>query len=172
MSEKKEMSIAEACAAIDYNPAAASWNSKSDKEKWSAIKAKRIERAVRDAKAVLAGFVEVDLFAKLPADVQAAITTIAVKRVGGGGGGIRKNVFMDNLRGFLVKVGDRVGELEMFGATKMGRGEIRAKVRENLKKADPADRVWVELDADKEEWVLIGLGAEQPKKWAGQAIDE
>lgn len=164
------MTIAEACAAIDYNPAPG-FEDKTEAQQWSMIKSKRIERAVRDAKTVLAGFVEDDLFASLPENIQEAVKTIAVKRTGGGGGGVRKNVFMDNLKGFLKKVGDSVDELEMFKATKMGRGEIRAKIRENLKNAAPEDRFWVELDADSEEWTLIGIGEDQPAEWQGAAIE-
>lgn len=166
------MTIQEACAAIDYTPAAG-WEYKTEKQQWSMIKAKRIERAVRDAKNVLATkLVGTELFETLPEDIQEAIKTIAVKRTGGGGGGVRKNVFMDTLKGFLSDIGDTVGELEMFKATKMGRGEIRAKIRENLKNADPADRFWVELDSENEEWVLIGTGAEQPEGWEGAAIED
>jgi len=169
MSESK-MTISEACTAIAYNPAAG-FENKTEKQQWSMIKAKRIERAVRDAKSVLADFVGCAAYTGLDESIQAAITTIAVKRTGGGGGGIRRNVFMDTLRGHLVEVGDSVDELTMFKDTKMGRGEIRAKIRENLKSAELDDRFWVELDADSEEWVLIGLGEDQPDGWNGNPIE-
>ena len=166
------MTIEEACAAIDYNPAAG-FADKTDAQQWSMVKSKRIERAVRDAKNLLAtNLVGTDLFGTLPEDIQAAITTIAVKRTGGGGsGGARKNVFMDNVRSFLTDIGDAVDELEMFKATKMGRGEIRAKIRENLKSCDAANRMWVELDDEAEEWVLIGLGEDKPEGWLGADIE-
>ena len=155
---------------IGYNPADGFFD-KSEKEQLSMIRAKRIEYAKRDAVAVLGTFMTDDIFATCPENVQEAIKTLAVKRTGGGGGGVRKNVFMDTLKGFLSSIGDSVDELEMFKATKMGRGEIRAKIRENLKNADAADRFWVELDADSEEWTLIGIGADQPEGWAGAAIE-
>lgn len=172
MSESKEtMTIAEACAAIDYNPAPG-FENKTESQQWSMIKAKRIERAKRDAVNVLGEFMTAPAYKKLADEIKDAIATLAVKRTGGGGfGGARKNVFMDNLKSFLVNVGDKVDELEMFKATKMGRGEIRAKIRENLKNAKPEDRFWVELDAETENWTLIGLGADQPEAWQGAPID-
>lgn len=167
----ENMTIQEACDAIDYNPNPDAWENKTDAQKWSAIKSKRIERAVRDAKNVLADFVSSAAYGSLDASIQEAISTIAVKRTGGGGGGgVRKNVFMDTMSGFLSEIGDSVDELEIFKALKMGRGEVRAKVRENLKKADPDNRIWIELV--DEEWTLIGVGANQPEAWTGNPIDE
>lgn len=165
------MTIQEACAAIDYNPAPG-FENKTEKEQWAMIKAKRIERAQRDAKLVLATFATSAAFAKLDAEIQDAITCIAVKRTGGGFGGIKRNPFMETLQDFLGKVGDSVDEMEMFKATKMGRGEIKAKIRENLKKADPENRFWVQLDEESECWVLLAVGEEQPAEWNSNPIDE
>lgn len=165
------MTIQEACAAIDYTPADG-FSDKPEKEQWAMIRAKRIERARRDAVAKLGELVGTDYFSALPEEFQEAIRTVAVKRTGGGGGGARKNVFMDTLRGHLVNAGDQVDELELFRALKMGRGEIRAKIRENLKNAEPKNRFWVELDEDAEAWVLLGTGKKQPKGWKGAPIDE
>lgn len=164
------MTIPAACKAIGYTPAEG-FEDKTDAVQWGMIRAKRIEYAKRDACVVLGTFAADKLFGKLPENVQAAITTLTIKRTGGGGGGSRANVFMDNLRGFLVDVGDGVTELDMFKATKMGRGEIRAKIRENLKKADLAERFWVELDSTTEHWVLLGIGEAQPEGWKGTALD-
>jgi len=165
------MTIQEACEAIDYNPADG-FEDKTVAQQWTMIKAKRIERAVRDAKNILSDFVGSIAYSKLDESIKEAIVTIAVKRTGGGGtGGARRNVFMDTLKGFLVNVGDTVDELEMFKATKMGRGEIRAKIRENLKNAEADNRFWVELDSDSENWTLIGIGAIQPDGWSGAPID-
>jgi hypothetical protein len=171
MKDLKGMTVTEACEAIGYNPADGFY-SKPEKEQWSMIRAKNLEYARRDAATALGTFVENELFATLPEDVQEAIRLIGVKRTGGGGGGARKNVFMDTLRDALVNVGDQVDELELFKSLKMGRGEIRAKIRENLKNAEPSARFWVELDEDAEAWVLIGTGKKQPKGWKGAAIDE
>ena len=170
MASKKN-SVQAQLEEIGYNPADGFFD-KSEKEQLAMIRAKRIEYAKRDAVAVLGTFMADDIFATIPENVQEAIKTLAVKRTGGGGGGARKNVFMDTLKGFLANIGDSVDELEMFKATKMGRGEIRAKIRENLKNADPENRFWVELDADSEEWTLIGIGADQPEGWQGAPIDE
>ena len=172
MTDSKEtMTIAEACAAIDYNPADG-FENKTEAQQWSMIKAKRIERAKRDAVNVLGDFMSAPAYKKLADEIKAAIATLAVKRTGGGNfGGARRNVFMDNLKSFLVNVGDKVDELEMFKATKMGRGEIRAKIRENLKNAKAEERFWVELDSETESWTLIGIGADQPDAWQGAPIE-
>jgi len=164
------MTIGDALVRIGYNPADG-FDAKPEKEQWSMIRAKQIEYAKRDAVGVLAGFVEQDAFDALPTEIQDAIKVLAVKRTGGGGNLNVRNVFMDTLKSFLSEVGDQVDELDLFKELKMGRGEIRAKIRENLKKADPKDRLWVELDEDAEAWVLIGTGKKQPKGWNGAAID-
>ena len=161
----------QACDEIGYNPADGFFD-KPEKEQWAMIRAKRLEYARRDAINELGDFVETDEFGDLPESIQAAIRTIAVKRTGGGGGGVRKNVFMDCLRSHLTEVGDVVDELDLFRDLKMGRGEIRAKIRENLKKAAPEDRFWVELDAEAECWELIGIGEDQPDAWQGAPIDD
>jgi len=172
MKDLKGMTVKEACEAIGYTPAAG-FEDKTEKEQWSMINAKNLEYARRDAVTELRGFMEDKLFETLPKGIQAAIRMIAEKRAGfGGGGGAKRNVFMDTLSSFLAKKGDTVSELDLFKALKMGRGEIRAKVRENLKKSAPEHRVWVELDEDAEVWVLLGTGAKQPKGWKGAAIDE
>lgn len=161
----------QACEEIGYVPAAG-FDSKPEKDQWSMIRAKQIEYAKRDAIGVLAGFVESDIFDSIPAEYQDAIRTLAVKRTGGGGGLNTRNIFMDTIKSFLTEKGDGVDELDLFKELKMGRGEIRAKIRENLKKATPADRFWVELDEDAEQWVLIGTGAKQPKGWNGAPLED
>lgn len=165
------LTIKQACKEIGYTPADG-FDAKPEKEQWSMIRAKRLEYARRDAVSVLGTFIDNDAFSDLPDEIQDAIKVIAVKRTGGGGGGIRKNVFMDTLKGHLVEVGDTVDELDLFKELKMGRGEIRAKIRENLKNAAPENRFWVELDADNECWELIGTGEEQPEGWAGQPLED
>ena len=165
------MTVVEACEEIGYTPAAG-FEDKPEKEQWAMIRAKRLEYARRDATKELATFIEDDAFGDLPENIQAAIRTIAEKRTGGGGGGAKKNVFMDTMKGHLSEVGDIVDELDLFKDLKMGRGEIRAKIRENLKKAKPEERFWVELDPEAECWELIGIGAEQPEGWQGAGLDD
>lgn len=167
---QETMTIQEACSAIDYTPAAG-FEDKPEKEQWAMIRAKRIEREKKAAVGTLGLFIEDAMFDTLPSDVQGAIKSLAVKRSGGGGGGARKNVFMETLKASLKDVGDQVSELDLFKALKMGRGEIRAKIRENLKNADAKDRFWVELDEENEAWTLIGTGKKQPKGWMGNPID-
>lgn len=136
-------------------------------------RAKRIklenQKTMKKAKARLNKFKTEEAFTKLPKDVQEAITRV-IGKVGGGAGGMQ-SIVLTKLAPLFKKVGDAVGELDIFKATKMGRGEIRKNVRETLKKADPADRIWFEFDKDKEAWVFIGKGEAQPKAWRGKAID-
>lgn len=167
-----EMTIEQACLEIDYNPVPKTWAKKSDKEKWSMIKAKRIERRMRDARKVLAKADARGEFASCSKLVQEAIKnlTAVAERTGNPNLGAR-NVFMENINKLFKNVNDRVSELDMFVATKMGRGEIRAKVRENLINAQPENRVWLQLDDKAGEWVLIGTGAKQPAEWASKPID-
>ena len=168
------MTTSQACDEIGYTPEPGFFD-KSEKQQWGMIRAKRLEYARREAVGQLGEFVGTVLFDALPENVKEAIRTIAVKRVGGfasgSGGGGPRNIFMDTLSGFLVKKGDTVDELTLFKELKMGRGEIRAKIRENLKKAAVEDRRWVVLDEAAEAWKLIGIGAKQPKGWTGSAID-
>lgn len=169
------LSVAAACEAIGYTPEAG-FSDKPEKQQRSMIRAKQLEYARREAVGQLGAFVDTDAFRALPEEVKEAIRTIAVKRVGGfaggsGGGGAR-NIFMDTISEYLGKKGDMVDELTLFKALKMGRGEIRAKIRENLKKAEPESRMWVVLDETAEAWKLIGIGAKQPKAWTGAPIDE
>jgi hypothetical protein len=167
-----EMTIEQACFEINYNPEPKTWAKKSDKEKWSMIKAKRIERRMRDARKVLANADARGEFASCSQLVQEAIKnlTAVAERTGNPNLGAR-NVFMENINKLFKKVNDRVSELDMFVATKMGRGEIRAKVRENLINAKPENRVWLQLDDKAGDWVLIGTGAKQPAEWSSKPIE-
>lgn len=168
------MTVEQACAEIGYKPEP-SFFEKTEKQQWGMIRAKKLEYARRDAVNELGSFVDAPEFASLPANIKDAIKTIAVKRTGGGigtGGGGARNVFMETLKGYLKSKGDSVDELTLFKDLKMGRGEVRAKIRENLKKAEPKDRFWVVLDEDAEAWTLIGTGAKQPKGWSGAPIEE
>lgn len=137
-------------------------------------RAKRIkldnQKSMKKAKARLSQFKGEEAFAKLPKDVQDAIVRVIGKTGGKGGGGIQ-SIVVSKLRPLFKKVGDSVGELDIFKATKMGRGEIRKKVREHLKKADEADRIWLEFNEKDEAWTLLAIGGGQPKGWKGKAID-
>lgn len=60
-----------------------------------------------------------------------------------------------------------VSENEVFTNHKLGRAEMRKKCLQAIKKAAPADRVWVKLDYDAGEYQLFGFGAEVPANWVG-----
>lgn len=168
----KEMSIKDRMKAIDYVPAdPKAWAAKTEKEQHEILVRKENEREMVAARATIRKFAQTKEYAALPEDVRNAITRACGKSGGGSGGG-RKNPFMDTLRTLFPKAGTTISELDIFKATKMGRGEFRKRVREALKSAAPAERIWVEFNEDKESWVLLSVGADQPKGWLGKAIDE
>lgn len=166
--DKDKMTIDQALKALGYTPDAAKWDAKDDKAKWQEITKKKNEREVTAAKQAIREFVSGDH--KLPAPVLEAINRI-VRPAKIGGGGSHANPFMDAMRNLFPKPKTAVSEIDVFVATKMGRGEMRAKIRQNLKSAKPADRMWIEFNADTESWVLLAKGEKQPKGWAGKAID-
>ena len=165
------MTIEQALTALNYAPVAEKWDAKDDKQKWSEITKKKNEQEVKSAKAILHTFATSDAVAKLPKEVVASMLRLSkapsVSRAGKGGS---KNPFMDAIRGLFTKKGVVVSEIDVFVATKMGRGEMRAKVRQNLKSAVPAERMWIEFNADTESWKLLSIGEAQPKGWAGKEI--
>ena len=139
------------------------------------------EKLIRDtnnaemkaAKAKLKAFAETPEYGKLPKDVQEAITRCIGKAAfgGGGGGGIHTGpTFASETAEMFKEVGTAVHELEIFKKFKMGRSEFRKRVRETLKKSEPASRLWIEFDATKESWVLLAKGVNQPKNWAGKDL--
>ncbi len=166
------MTIEEALTALNYTPKAESWDAKDDKAKWSEITKKKNEQEVKAAKTILNTFATSEDAKAIPKDVVASMLRLAptkATRAAGSGGG--KNPFMDNMRELFPKKGTSVSEIDVFVATKMGRGEMRAKVRQNLKSSDVKSRMWIEFDAEAECWVLLAVGEKQPKGWLGQAID-
>ena len=126
------------------------------------------QKEMKDAKIAVRTFLATDGAMKLPKDIQAAMTRICGKARTGGS--VQGSV-VNTLRGLFAKVGDKVNELEIFKATKMGRGEIRKKVREGLKNSPVADRFWLEFEDKTESWVLLQNGGKQPKGWQGKAIE-
>lgn len=136
-------------------------------EAQKALKLKN-QKEMKQAKATVKKFTESDEGKKLPKDVLAAITRICGKTRAAG---TAQDSIVGKLRTLFKKVGDKVNELEIFKATKMGRGEIRKKVREALKKSEVADRFWLEFDEKSESWVLLQNGGKQPKGWMGKAIE-
>lgn len=137
------------------------------------------EKLIRDtnnaemkaAKATLKAFSTTKEYGKLTTDVQAAITRV-IGKAAFGGGATRTNTFADSTMEMFGEVGTSISELAIFKKTKMGRSEFRKRVREALKKADPAARRWIEFNETTEEWTLHAIGAAQPTEFKGKAIDE
>ena len=66
-----------------------------------------------------------------------------------------------------LEIGKRVSEQAVFDKTHFGRAEMRKKCVQAIKKAKPEDRLWVRLDIETNEYVLLGSGAEPPANWIG-----
>ncbi len=165
--------IEAALKALGYTPVPEKWATKDDKAKWSEITKKRNEQEVKSARKLVNAFAtEEETVASLSAELITALLRLAptpgTKKSGGGGS---KNPFMEKMKELFTKKGSVASEIDVFAITKYGRGEMKAKVRQNLKSATPADRMWIELDADKEQWKLLSIGEEQPEGWKGLAID-
>ena len=166
--------ITAALKALSYTPVPEKWDAKDDKAKWQEITKKKNEQEVKAAKKVVNAYASSDDAKSLPPEVVAGM--IRLSKTSGGSGrkaGGSANPFMDNMRKLFPKVGTAVSEIDVFVATKMGRGEMRAKVRQNLTtmmKSAPDTCMWIEFNADTEEWVLLSIGAKQPKGWQGKAI--
>lgn len=134
------------------------------------------EKAIRDknnkemkeAKSLLTKFQDAPEYSKLPENVQAALKRVCGKaRIAG----VAKDSFADQLKVMFPKVGVAVKELDIFLKTKMGRGEFRKRIRESLKKAEKANRLWVEFVEETESWVLLGIGEKMAKGFNGAPID-
>jgi len=138
---------------------------KADAQK--ALKLKN-QKEMKAAKSTVSKFLASDESKNLSDEMRAAITRICGKQRSGSTG---VDSIVGTLKTMFKKVGDKVDELAIFKATKMGRGEIRKKVRETLKKAMPEDRFWLEFDEKSESWVWLATGEKQPKGWLGKSID-
>lgn len=60
-----------------------------------------------------------------------------------------------------------VSEMEAFNLWKVGRPEMTAKIRMMIREQDPENRLWVNFDADKEVYTLVGTGPNPPDGWDG-----
>lgn len=102
----------------------------------------------------------------LPGDFVEAMKALfgAAARGGASGGGVA-----DKIVDFFAKIeiGGGIDEMEIFRVFKIGRGEMRKKVRELIRDGAPADRIWIAFDEVKEEWVLMGRGPKAPAGWKG-----
>lgn len=60
-----------------------------------------------------------------------------------------------------------ISENDVFNKFKMGRREVQSFFRKALRKSEPADRIWVNFDADKCEYSIAGKGASKPETYTG-----
>ena len=83
-------------------------------------------------------------------------------------GGTRAPSFLSVL-GELFKgvVGATVSEEAVFKTHRMGRGEMRKFCINAIKKAKPADRLWVSFDLQTGVYKLEGVGVAAPANWKG-----
>lgn len=128
------------------------------------------KNAKKVARKVLVSFVNsADLKGfSLPEDIIAALkaTFTASTRGGGSSGGTS---LADKLFAAFhgLEIGAGLDELEIFKQFKIGRGEMRKKVRSMIRDAAPEMRLWIVFDEAKELWVLQGRGAKAPAGWKG-----
>ena len=168
----KTPELANRMKAIEYTPAdMAAWNKLTEKEQHAMLVRKENEREMVAARATVRKFQDTKDFSALPKDVQDAIVRVCGKTGGGAKGGPKGSPFMDTLKELFPKVKAAVTELDIFMKTKMGRGEFRKRVREALKSAAPAERMWIEFNDEKESWVLLAVGAEMPAGFKGKDIE-
>ena len=73
---------------------------------------------------------------------------------------------MDEIRRIILEQ-KKISEFDIFKKFKMGRREMGDVVRGLLKTEDPNERVWIRLDGDNEQYVLVHKGADMPKGWDG-----
>ena len=67
----------------------------------------------------------------------------------------------------LVTEKKTISEDDVFKALKIGRKDAAQSIRKFLKKAAPADRVWINFDKDKGVYTVVGTGATAPASYTG-----
>lgn len=65
------------------------------------------------------------------------------------------------------KIGETVTETELFNEFKIARSDMRKHMRRFIKDQEPAKRIWVSFDTQKNVYVVAGIGANAPKDWTG-----
>lgn len=129
-------------------------------------KRKLARRASRD---VIREFLkDAKTMAALPEELRKAIVTHFSVASGGGRASSGTGLF-SRLRAafFALPVGKGMDELEVFKTYKIGRGEMRKRVREFIKNPCADERVWVEFDGASESWIVRSKGANPPANWKG-----
>lgn len=72
----------------------------------------------------------------------------------------------------LVVEKKSISEDEVFKALKIGRKDAAGYIRKFLKKAAPADRVWINFDKGSGLYFVVGTGANAPKEYTGSIPTE
>jgi hypothetical protein len=100
-------------------------------------------------------------------DAQAALTDIKPSLYGIGGTRVGGTTASRHVKFYELfkNVGDKVNELDVFKALKIGEREAMALIKTGLQKADPKDRVWVSFKEGV--YTLEGKGADMPKTYNG-----
>lgn len=109
-------------------------------------------------------------------EIADALKRLFGARSGGDHGSVStpKSKIRNAIRDALLENG-MISEAEVFNTSvNMGGGWGRAEMKSAIKtfiKADPADRLWVELQMSPDEpmgqYVLVGSGPDAPKGWEG-----
>jgi hypothetical protein len=55
----------------------------------------------------------------------------------------------------------------LFKKFKVGNKEVGILLKKQLKKAEPANRIWITFNKDKETYFIVGTGAKAPDGWTG-----
>ena len=138
-------------------------NTKASESKDAKKKARSDAR--KAARKVLASWVaDAKQFATIPAALQEPLKVWFGRTAGGFAA--TGNSMNDRLVAFFEK-NPKVDELELFKQFKIGRGEMRKKVRALIRDNDPASRLWIAFDEATETWNLKGKGEKAPAGWKG-----
>jgi hypothetical protein len=65
------------------------------------------------------------------------------------------------------KKGSQVDELKLFQEMKVGRHECRILIKDNIRKAEPVNRKWIDFDPETGMYTLIKIGEKAPQDWVG-----
>lgn len=99
------------------------------------------------------------------ANIKPSVYGIGGTRVGGASGS-RHTKFYE----LFKNVGDKVNELDVFKALKIGEREAKALIKTGLQKAEPKDRMWISFKDGN--YVLEGKGEKAPASYKGYIPEE
>lgn len=156
MAKNKKQLAAEAKAKEDLKIEEDAKEKEEAEAKAKTKEAEEKKESLRAAKETLQKFSVSALFGSLTDDVQAAILRVAPFKE------TRRKRTSTLLKSLFPEVGHVIEELDLFKETKMGRSEMKKKVRDGLAKAELADRLWISFNEDTEEWTLLAIGGTAP----------